>query len=91
MADWKAKTLVAIPSYKRANNNITQKLVNDVGLNKEFTVKTFVYSFDPQLEDYKKIPGIDLQIIPKSFIDKANLARKRNYTAKVASWFPTGF
>ena len=79
MADWKKKVLVAIPSYKRADKDITQNLVNATGLNKEFTVKTFVYSFDPQLEDYKKIPGINLQIIPNCFVDKANLARKRNY------------
>lgn len=84
MSKWTGKVLVAIPSYLRANKNITQSLVNAVGLNKEFTVKTFVYSFDSQLEEYKKIPGIDLQIIPKSFIDTANLARKRNYILNYA-------
>ena len=84
MSQWTNSILVAIPSYLRAKSNITQKLVNAVGLNKEFTVKTFVYSFDPQLEEYKQIPGIDLQIIPKSFIDKPNLARKRNYILNYA-------
>ena len=84
MANWTTKVLVAIPSYLRANKDITQSLVNAVGLNKEFTVKTFVYSFDPQLEEYKKIPGIDLQVIPKCFVDKANLARKRNYILNYA-------
>ena len=75
--------LIAIPSYKRATKQMTNKWLKRAGYSKVYDIKTFVYIQDPEYHIYD-LNGYDFVPIPPSAIPKPNLSKKRQFIVDYA-------